>query len=165
MSESDSTAPKIDEALIIDFKSKKLISEQQGSIDLDPVGPGETVIGYLPDPERVIYCEMAMLKTELEELSKEQTARSLEMYAGAVRSSDKPQDLYKNLDDTILFPTMEEAEEYFQRDTRLKYLQALYWSSVRDRYKAHSAILGVRTGFAVVRIGYKHKIPDELRQA
>lgn len=156
--------PTIDEATIIDLKQRKMLREQQAAVELDPVGPGETIIGYLTDPERALYCEMATLQTELNELQKEQHARSFEMLAHATRLSDKPQDTIKNLDDTILFPTMEEAEEYYALETRFHYLRALYMSNVRDRYKAHSAILGARTGFSVVRVGYKHKIPDELKK-
>jgi hypothetical protein len=163
--EQFTTAPKIDEATIIDLRQRKMLREQQANVELEPVGPGETIIGYLNDQERIIFCEMASLQTELNELQKEQTARSFEMVAAATRLSSKPQDTIKNLDDTILFPTMKEAEEYYALETRFQYLRALYMSNVRDRYKAHSAILGVRTGFAVVRVGYKHKIPEELKQA
>jgi hypothetical protein len=149
---------------IVELRRKKLLREQQESIDLLPVGPGEVMIGYLSDEERQLYVEMVTLDHELQENSRELQARSLEMVAASVRKSETPHSIQKNLDDTILFPTKEEAEEHYKIETTLNYLKAIYAMSLRGRY-GYTGIYGVRTGFCVVRTGYRHKLPDELRNA
>jgi hypothetical protein len=149
---------------IDELKRKKLLREQQESIELPPVGPGETVIGYLTDEERQLYTEMVTLDHELQESSRELQARSLEMVAASVRKSETPHHVAQNLDDTILFPSKEEAEGHYKIETTLNYLKAIYAMSLRERY-GYTGIYGVRTNFCVVRTGYRHKLPDELKNA
>ncbi|MET4190642.1 MULTISPECIES: hypothetical protein [unclassified Bradyrhizobium] len=149
---------------IEELKQKKLLRDQQEAIELSPVAPGETMIGYLTDDERTIYTEMVTLDNELQESSKELQARAYEMVAASVRKSDKPMNINQNLDDSILFPNNEEAEEHFKIETKLTYLKAVFAMCLRDRY-GHTGIYGVRSNFCVIRKGYRHKLPDELKNA
>jgi len=151
---------KLDKGAIDDLRRKKLLRDHQENIHLDPVGPGEKHIGYLTDEERVVYTEMAVLRGELDDRVKELQARTLEMFAASIRKSGKPEDVQGNIDEKIIFPTDEEAEDFFSQETRFEYLRAIYNNSVRERY-GHAAVYGVRSDFAVVRVGYKYKGTDD----
>ncbi len=160
----DNVSANIDEAVIIDLRQRKLLREQAEHVELDSVMPGENIVGYLTTEERLVYCEIVTLGAEFNDLNREIRARSYEMIAAAVRHSDKPDDLHKNLDEAIMFPNLEEAEEFFSMETKLSHLRAIFQSSIRERY-GHSGIYGVRNSFSVVRTGYKHKLLDELKKA
>lgn len=156
----DENVVRLDPTTIDELKRKKLLREKQESVELDPVGPGETMIGVLTDEERMVFTEMALLRAELEDRSKELTARALEMFAGAIRKSERQEQFEENLDTKIMFPTEEDAKEFFALETHFEYLKAVYNSSIRDRY-GHHAVYGVRSNFTVVRTGYKYKLPGE----
>ena len=150
---------KLDKDAIEELRRKKLLRDHQENISLDPVGPGEKHIGYLTNEERVVYTEMAVLRGELDDRTKELQARTLEMFAASIRKSGKPEDVQGNIDEKIIFPTDEEAEDFFLQETRFEYLRAIYNNSIRERY-GHAAFYGVRSDFAVVRVGYKYKSTD-----
>jgi len=158
----DDNVIRLNPDTIEDLKKRKLLREQQEAVELEPVGPGEIHIGYLEDSERTVFTEMASLHTELESKRKELTARTLEMFAAAVRGSETPQNINEHIDETIIFPSVEEAEEFYGLETRFQYLQALFNSSLRDRY-GHRAVYGVRSNFSVVRVMYKHKLAHEIK--
>lgn len=143
------------------LRERKIIRDISQNIDLDPVNPGERIVGYLNNEERILFIEVASIDDELEELAREQHARSLEMFAKAVRNTATGKNPLRNMDGTILFPSEEAAEEYFGLMTNLEYLRAIYNNSIRSRY-GHSKVLGVRQGFAVVAIRSKYEIPPEV---
>lgn len=156
---------KLDAALIEDLKRRRILRDQAKSVDLDPVGPNETPIGVLTTEEQELFCELFSLSNERIAFNKELTARSLEMVAKALRDTpeDKMQEIQQNFDLAMVFPTDDDAEEFFSLESRIAYIRALYDTSVRDRY-GHRAVYGVRQGFTVVRIAYKHRLPDDVRK-
>jgi hypothetical protein len=155
---------RLDADTIADLKKRRLLREQQEAVELQPVGHGETMIGVLTEEERILFTEMATLQDEINEAAKELHARSFEMIAHSVRKSETPADVLKNLDETVMFPTEEDAKQHFTVVSRYDYLRAIYMMSLRERY-GHHANYGVRSGFSVVRTGYKYKLPDEFKNA
>jgi hypothetical protein len=153
---------RLDQTMIEDLKKKRVLREREEAIELDPVGPGESMIGVLTEEERVVFTELYALTNDLDALSKELSARSLEMIADAMRKSDKMDQISHNMDLSKVFPTDDDAEEFFSLESRLEYLRAIYNTSLRDRY-GHRAVYGVRSGFTVVRVAYKHKLPSDVR--
>jgi len=149
---------ELDMETIFDLRRRAILRDQESHIELDPVGPGEVQCGNLTDEERIVFVEMAALSRELSDLEKELTARAFEMVASAVRKSNTPADLPANIDQSQMFPSRDEAESFFAHETRLQYLRAVFNSSIRERY-GHGAIYGVRTGYTVVRVGYKYELP------
>lgn len=158
----EATVVRLDAATIEDLKSKRILREREEAVELDPIGAGETQIGVLTDEERQVFCELYALSNELDVMSKELSARSLEMIADAMRKTDKMEQIHKQMDLTKVFPTDADAEEFFSLETRIEYLRAIYQSSIRERY-GHRAIYGVRAGFTVVRVAFKHKLPSDVR--
>ena len=156
----DENVIRLDATTIEELKRKKLLRERQEAVELDPVGPGESMIGVLTEEERIVFSEMALLRGDIDGRQKELTARALEMFAAAMRKSDKPEQIEENIDTSMMFPTEEDAKEFFALETHFEYLKAIYNSSIRDRY-GHHAIYGVRSGFNIVRIGYKYRLPGE----
>jgi len=149
---------ELDAHAIEDLRKRAILRDVEHTIELEPFGPGDTQVGVLTDFERAVYVERAALWDELQELHKELTARAFEMLASAVRKSDRPDQIGENIDKTMLFPTKEDAEAYFSLETRFQHLTAVYNSSIRERY-GHGGLYGVRTGFTVVRTGYKYETP------
>lgn len=156
----DENVIKLDAELIEELRRKKLLRQQEQYIELDPVGPGESTIGVLTAEERQVFTEMALLRNDIDLRQKELSARALEMYANAIRKSDKVEQIDENIDTSVMFPTEEDAKEFFAIETHFEYLRAIYNSSIRDRY-GHHAVYGVRANFTVVRIGYKYRLPGE----
>jgi hypothetical protein len=149
---------------IEDLRTKKVLRETEETIDLSPVAIGEKVVGTLNDFERPLFVECVLLDAELRELSRELQARSHEQLADAVRRSADPSKLIDNLNKDILFPTAEDAEEYYSILTRVELLRALFNASLRERF-GHSVILGVRLGFQVARVRLKYDTAANLKAA
>lgn len=153
---------RLDEAALTQLKEKRLLREKQEAVELEYVGPGEVTIGVLTHEERVIYTEMCLVRAEIDIAYKELRARSHEMIAKAIRNADLPENVLRHLDETVLFPSEEDAKDHYAMETQYQYLRAVFDMSVRERY-GHHAVYGIRSGFTVVRVGYKYKLPQELK--
>jgi len=151
---------ELDQETLFDLRRRSILKSQETSMELDPLGPGETQCGVLTDEERIVFTEIAVITRELSDLEKELSARAFEMVANAIRKSDIPAQVQDNIDQSQMFPSKEDAENFFSHETRLQHLRAVFNSSIRERYE-HGAIYGVRTGFVVVRTGYKYELPQD----
>ena len=151
---------KLTPEYIQNLKDQRLISEQEEQIELDPIQPGEQVIGTLTDEERTLYVEIAVLDSQIDETSKELAARSFEKAAAATRKSKSPQDLVAQMKDEVIFLDNNEAEQFFYEEQRYHYLKNMLYWSLRNRLKVWGAVLGIRAGFAVVVAGYKYKVQE-----
>lgn len=156
----DEVVVRLDADKIAELRRKKLIRDQEESIELDPIDFGEIQIGILTPEERTLFMNSSMLLNEINSIERECTARLLEMTADSVRKSERLDQVKDNLDQSKMFPSKEEAEDYFRRWTNLEYIKAEFNMSLRERF-GHVGVYGVRKDFVVVRVGYKFKLPED----
>lgn len=141
---------------IEELKAKKLISEQESDVELDPVA-GFEVMGTLLEEERVVFLEMLATENILNDFGKELYARSAEAVAETTRNVDSPEELRENLLDRALFQSREEAEDFFYETAKHDFLKTLFWFNVRERLQTFATSLTIRAGFTVCKTGYKYK--------
>lgn len=151
---------KLTPEYIANLRQQRLISEQEEQIELDPIQPGEQVIGTLTDEERALYIEIAILDAQISDTAKELAARSFEKAAALTRRAKTPADMIAQMKDDAIFTDNNEAEQFFYEEQRYTYLKSVLYWSMRNRLKVWGAVLGIRAGFAVVIAGYKYKVME-----
>lgn len=156
--QTDSSLVQLTPELIEDLRRRRILREQEQSIDLPNFGPNEERIGVLNDQERAIFVETAVIDATLWDWSKEITARSAEKIAKHIREKDTPQEVVEQMQQDIVFEDDAEAEQYYAEVYRKNYLDALLWYGIRERLGCFGANLAIRYGFSVARLGHKYKI-------
>jgi len=149
---------------IEELRRKKLIRDSDGLIELEAVQLGEERVGELSDTERALFIEIVHLTSELSDMVRELTARSLDIYAESIRGTATPHDAHRRFLERgdHVFPSAEEAETYFAMQTRFEYVKAYFNYCLRERL-GHSRIYGVRRGFVVITSGNKYTLPMDQK--
>jgi hypothetical protein len=151
---------RLDKDKIEELRRSKMLRDSAELVELEPVNPGEEIVGDATAEEQAVFVESVLLFSDMNEFEKELTARAAELVAAAVRKSVTPQDIGRNIEDEKLFKDREEANEFFAMQSRFNYLKAIFTFSLCERF-GHGATYGIRTGWKVVRSGYKYKTVEE----
>lgn len=143
-----------------ELRRRKLIRETEETIELEGIAMGETLVGELNDTERALYIEIASLHAGLNDLHRELVAKTLDIYATSVRETNTPLQAHEKFmkDHHKVFPSADDAEEYFAMQTKYEYLRAYYNFCIRERF-GHGWTYGVRRGWQVVRTERKYELP------
>lgn len=149
---------------IEELRKKNILPETDPEeIILDNVMAGEVTVGTLTDDERTLYVNMVDMHTELQECSKELTARMFEAMGGAVRKSDTPAHFHKNAveESRRIFEDTDQAEAFFKLESQYELIRAHFNMAVRQRF-GFGSIYGIRTGYTVVRVEKKYEVMDTV---
>lgn len=150
--------------LFKDFENKKLFDEVKDlDIELMDVRYGDTILGTLTTEESKLFVAIERLKDEIEQFNFDKETESLSKYAEKRKESGHRKDTSENIG--VFGPirtlginfTDEEAEILLEMETRLQYLDSYFWYTLRTRINSFSSRIGIRSGFKVVRNGWKHK--------
>lgn len=149
---------------LVELRERGLLGELSGDdndLILDPIMPGETRLGPLTDDERELYKTIVALDHEIQEIFKESQARVLEHVAKHLRASKDIEDFHNRMsgkEKPHVFINEEEAEYYFETQTRFEFLRAQFNYMIRSRL-GHGSAYGVRIGYEIVRASKKYELP------
>lgn len=146
---------QLDKKKIEELQQQKVIGEFDDDVELDPVA-GLPVIGQLTVPEIHVYTEMLHTEMGLADMGKELSARVTENAALAIRESDAPEQIMENLHQHKVFANDEEAEDYFYEVQKFRYLESMFWFTVRERVQIFASRLTIRAGFQICDSGLKY---------
>jgi len=146
---------QLDKKKIEELQQQKVIGEFDDDVELDPVA-GLPVLGQLTVPEIHVFTEMLHTEAALSDMGRELNARVTENVATAIRESDIPEQIAENLEKHKVFTSDDEAEDYFYELQKFRYLESMFWFTVRERVQIFATRMTIRAGFQICDFGLKY---------
>lgn len=136
--------------LVEDFKQKKYIRDLEDTVELDlePVRPGEKVIGRLTPNETEILLEVLVTDDEIQQLMHTETIKSVETLLSKLK---KTIDAIGEVD--VPITDKDTLKQFYKLKDKHCFLKDYLFYIVKDRLNCFGSMISFRKDYIVVEVG------------